>query len=210
MDVNDLIEEYIKINKESLIADINKRVAQKTKPTEKKTVDLKRLKAELDEITSKTDKLLDLLLAGTIPENIYKRKNIELQTVRQNIEKQIREAESVNDEVAEIIALAKKDAERIEALAALDSVDFDEDMYARITKKIFVYPEHIIEIHISGYSEPIFVYFIAKGKLENYKVTFTVLSKEKAMAVVGDRINNYVGGKIGMKDKATKETISEE
>ena len=78
-------------------------------------------------------------------------------------------------------------------------------MYARVTKKIVVYPKHIIEIHISGYSEPIFVCFIAEGKLDKYKVTFTVLDKEKAMAVVGDRINNFVGGKAGRKEKATSE-----
>ena len=63
-------------------------------------------------------------------------------------------------------------------------------------------------MHIVGYPEPFYFHFTAKGKLDKYEVENDFLFKEEAMAMIGDKINNYVGGKT--KKTSSKENNSEE
>lgn len=194
--VHDLIIEYIKHNKDRLVSDILKDQEEKITPKKNNKRLITKLKKDIE---LKKQGLLNLYedkLMGRCTQKTYdyfeEKFNKEIQELEERLSIETADEtkiQTIKKQTAEMI-------KQIEYMLSLEDKDFNEDLYARITKKIVIYPEHILEIHLNTYPEPFFLHFTAKGKLDKYDAVFTAYrSREEAMAIVGDKINNYVGGK---------------
>ena len=208
--VHDLITEYINQNKEVLIAYALKQQEEKITPKKKSKRLINKIKKDIETTRQALFNLYEDKLKGKCTQDRFDYFEKKFEEEIRLLEEQL--AEEQADETREE-AIKLKTAETIkliEYLVSLQDKDFNEDLYGRLTKKIVVYPEHIIEIYLSTYPEPFFLQFTARGKLDKYTADFEVLSREEAMSRIGNKINNFVGGKTGLKDKAIKENISEE
>lgn len=190
--VHDLIEYFIKQNASYLISEVEKRYSE----TEIKNL-YKESKKKINEIEkkikankNKLQKAFDFYLEGKVLSEVYTE-------TQAQIGKELEELENLKRKHFEI--LEKSDSSKSEAeelkenikyLTSLSDKDFTDELYERVTKKIVVYPEHIIEIHLTGFSMPFYMQFTARGKMHTYSVDFTVLSKDEAFEIIGDRIRN--------------------
>lgn len=193
--VHDLITHVIKNCKEQLINDVYEKQKSSIKPKKSNKAKIKKLEDEIYKNKIRLDNLYVDKLDGTCSQEDYNRFSMRFRREIESLELELQKekADEINEQKIE--KETKDIIKNIEYLVSLEDKDCNEDLYARITKKIVVYPEHIIEVHIVGYPEPFYFHFTAKGKLDKYEVENDFLLKEEAMAIVGDKINNYVGGK---------------
>ena len=193
--VHDLITHVIKKQKEQLINDIYEKQKSSIKPKKSNKAKIKKLEDEIYKNKIRLDNLYVDKLDGTCSQEDYNRFSMRFRREIESLELELQKekADEINEQKIE--KETKDIIKNIEYLVSLEDKDCNEDLYARITKKIVVYPEHVIEVHIVGYPEPFYFHFTAKGKLDKYEVENDFLFKEEAMAMIGDKINNYVGGK---------------
>lgn len=193
--VHDLITHVIKNCKEQLINDVYEKQKSSIKPKKSNKAKIKKLEDEIYKNKIRLDNLYVDKLDGTCSQEDYNRFSMRFRREIESLELELQKekADEINEQKIE--KETKDIIKNIEYLVSLEDKDCNEDLYARITKKIVVYPERVIEVHIVGYPEPFYFHFTAKGKLDKYVVETTFYTKEEAIAMVGDKINNYVGGK---------------
>ena len=120
------------------------------------------------------------------PRRRFKKKQPKPVVVVQPQEKIIKE-EKFNEKAYE-----ESVRKQVEYLCSLKDSDFNDELYGRITQKIIVYQEHIIEVHLNNINWVFYFQFEAEGKLDKYKVTFTPLSIEKVNEILKDKRVNRV------------------
>ncbi len=197
--VHDLITEYIKFNKDFLISEALKKEQEKLTPTKNNKRIINKLKKQIEVAKQAQINLYEDKLRGKCPQNSYEKLASKFEKEIEELEHQLEIEQGDEDVIQKIKNQTAERLKQIEYMLSLEDKDFNEDLYARITKKIIVYPEHIIEIHLTTYPEPFILHFTATGKLDKYDAVFTPLTREEAMERIGDKINNYVGGKQAMK-----------
>ena len=135
--------------------------------------------------TEMKKKALNFLLKGVLQEDDYKSavKDIDQKIFSLNVELQKIESytssENQNDE--EI----KKYIDAINTI--LDSItdgkkveqysEYQEELLHRVTKKIVVHPDKILEIYLNAIPYPIYLQYNATGRAENYSVKFTIINR---------------------------------
>ena len=198
--VKDFLTVYLKDIKDYLIADAYEKQKQSLTPKKKNTSKIKRLQKEIEKIEERSDKLFLAKLDGECSQEQYERFKNRFKKELEEIKKQLKEEQQSEIDEQRIKQETEDIVKRIEYLVSLKDEEFNDDLFARVTKKIVVYPEHIIEVYIEGFPESFFFHFSAKGKLDNYVVETTFYPKEEAMTIVGDKIVNRVGVKKSMKE----------
>ena len=102
-------------------------------------------------------------------------------------------ARNYSDEISELrakLSAQKKDictaseeerfdryVQEIESIVNLQSEQINEGLYERVTKKIVVHPDKLLQIHLSFMSIPIFLKYEASGRGEKYQANFTIVEK---------------------------------
>ena len=206
MAVHDILEEIIEPHKEQLITLIMKAYRQKHKtPKPQKAFDVAQTKKHIDETQEAIDRLLNLYTKGKIEEDDYSRQYAILKNEKKELLETINEEKVIKEIKINEKAVEDTLRERIKYLCDLKDSDFNDEELGRITEKIIVYPEHIIEIHLVDINWVFFLHFKAKGKLDKYEVEFTAYNRDEAMAIIGDKITNRPGAKKVFKSKTTKE-----
>lgn len=191
--VHDILEQIIKPNKEQLITGIVNAYKKKHKPKAPKPKDeIAQAKIKMKEIQDAIDRLLNLHLKGYVSEDEYLRQRNILKAEENEFveiinEEKVAKVEKINEQ-----AYAETVRERVEYLCNLQDSDFNDELFGRITEKIIVYPEHIIEIHLNGLNWVFYFHFEAEGKLDKYKVTFTPLSVQQVNDILKDKRANRV------------------
>ena len=191
--VHDILEQIIKPNKEQLIIEIVNAYKKKHKPKPPKPKDdIAKAKIKMKEIQDAIDRLLNMHLKGYVSEDEYLRQRNILKAEESEFaeiinEEKVAKVEKINEQ-----AYAEAVRERVEYLCNLQDSDFNDELFGRITEKIIVYPEHIIEIHLNGINWTFFMQFKAKGKLENYNVEFTLLTPTQVDEILKDKRKNKV------------------
>lgn len=209
--VHDLIIEYIKHNRNQLISDTLKQEEEKITPKKNNKRLITKLKKDIDLKEQAKINLYEDKLLGRCTQKMYdlleEKFNREIQELKERLSIETADEtriQTVKQQTAEKLKL-------IEYMLSLEDEDFNDDLYARITKKIVVYPEHVLEIHLNTYPDPFFLHFTAKGKLDKYDAIFTPFeSREEAMAFVGDKITNRPGVKKGIQKKKSQEETQTE
>jgi len=62
-----------------------------------------------------------------------------------------------------------------ESIVNLQADEINEGLYGRVTKKIVVHPDKVLEIYLSFMKRPIFLQYKTSGRGEAYQATFTIV-----------------------------------
>ena len=133
---------------------------------------------EIQKLENRISVLTDNLADETISKIEYKKKVAEYQTEIQRHKETIKKLKLADDQ-KEQIRLLQEMKQQIEFYATLKDDELNEELFARVTKKIIVHPEQVLEFHLSFLSRPMFMQYETTGKGKYYKTTFTILNTEK-------------------------------
>ena len=67
--------------------------------------------------------------------------------------------------------------DEIERMVNLCDDEINETLFARITKKIVVHPDKIIEFHLTFLPKPVVLQYQTKGRGEEYTAIFDVITE---------------------------------
>lgn len=191
--VQDLLQEIIKPHKDELISLILNTYKQKYKPkVPKSNVDIVQAKKHAQDIQSAIDRLVNLYAKGGITEEDYFRQYSLLKSEEKQAQEAIAEENTIKEEKINLKVAEDELRKRIEYFCNLQDSDFNDELLGRVTKKIIVFPEHIIEIHLNDIDWTFLMQFKAKGKLENYNVEFTLLTPTQVDEILKDKRKNKV------------------
>ena len=172
--IHDIITEIIRPQYDSIINSI---ISQSDIAPNHKT-NQKAIKSKENAISVKEKSLVDLTLKyadGKIPEQIYK---LTLQTVNHELENLYDELNSLKEtsnRYESTIETNEKYIKQVKNILSLSDEEINDGLYERLIKKIIVYPENILEIHISFLQSPIRLQYKTHGKGETYTADFTII-----------------------------------
>ncbi len=176
--VHDVLTEYIIPHKREIIDTLQEEYCNNTKPKDNgKEIDATRKaietkQKEMAELTALyvQKKIPDEAYSTTI--NLYNDQILELRFQLTELQK------TPNTASAEI--RYKDFISQIEGLVDLQENDITEGLYARVTRKVIVHPDNILEIHLSFMTKPIFMQYVTSGRGDTYTASFTIINKDCA------------------------------
>lgn len=171
--LKDLLTYCLRDEKDNLIRDILARV-NKVQTQKVRTAELKRLQGKLDGIKAKKSRLLDKFLDETVSKPDYTAKNKELDDQMEIIQAKINELTSTakaKEEISTLMAMKKQIAD----MASLDDAEFNETLFARVTKRVVVHPGNVLEIHLSLLPTPVYLQYKTEGKGKTYNAIFDII-----------------------------------
>ncbi len=192
--VHDLIEYITKMHKDELIKTAIKKYTEITKKKSKKDPkkNIEKIKQQLANINNSIDSLIMMRTSGELTQEDYLRNYDVLKSERFQLQKQFEDITETVEEDHKIDDFSNKLIAKINSLCDLSDSDFNDVLYERLTKKIIVYPEHILEIHLRDIDIPFYIHFEAFGKLDSYDVKNEVLSKEKVDLILEGKLENKI------------------
>ena len=125
-----------------------------------------------DAIVSLTDKFV----RGLIPEVAYTATAKSYDEEIKTLQTTLAQLKSQGNTTAQQRAIYQQYIAEIEEIVAMDEDSINEGLFARITKRIVVHPEQVLEIHLSFYPRPIFLQYRTKGRGEDYTAEFDILT----------------------------------
>lgn len=172
--LKDLVAYWLKDNAAALVHEIID--SMKSVQSKKlKTTEIRKLQKKKDALITRKSKLLDRYLEDKIPESEY---TLKLQEI-------LGEIEYINDQLAELTSDQKAKEElaalqtmrdEIERMVNLRDEEINETLFARITKKIVVYPDKILEFHLTFLPKPITLQYQTQGRGEAFTTIFDVIT----------------------------------
>lgn len=191
--VYDIIKGITKNNKEEIVAKIINTYKKQHKPKVTKPKDeIAQAKKRIKETQDAIDKLLNLHTKGFVDADDYFRQYSILKAEEKELMKIISEEKDISKEMINEKTYEESLRKQIEYLYNLKDSDFNDELFGRITQKIVVYPEHIIEIHLKDINWIFYFQFEAKGKLDKYEAIFTPLSLQQVNEILKDKKKNKV------------------
>ena len=128
---------------------------------------IKVLKNELKVLTEK-------LIGGIVSDGIYLSVKEDKEAQILKLQNKIAELKSGNSFELSKLSLRSK-YEQITKILSLSNEDINEELFARITKKIIVHPKNILEIHLSFMMHPIFMQYQTVGRGDAYNAIFRII-----------------------------------
>ena len=171
--IHDIITEYILPRKQEivngLLSEYRERV--KLKDYKKDITGIKKAVAKLEkEVTEMTQRYN----RGIIPEEAYmvtaREYSNKISDLKAKLTRLQKDSSTVSDEIryAEFVS-------QVESMVNLKDVKINEGLYERVTKKIVVHPNKILEIHLSFMPRPIFMQYKTTGRGEAYQAELTII-----------------------------------
>ncbi len=170
----DIITQLVKPHRDRILAEMEAAVKALRKPKDnsKKIADIER---QIEETRQTLAELALQLARKVFTVEIYslasKQEEEKLETIRKNLAK-LQERDKSSEMAIQHI---KNYMEQIKTVLDLSDENINEGLYERITKKIIVYPNNILEFHLSFTAHPITMKYNTQGKGKNYKVSFKIL-----------------------------------
>jgi len=161
---------------ESMIRDIMK-LRQKIKDQKPNAKEIKRLESKLEKARNREHKLLVMRMDDEISARQFKEQNEILNTEIESLQAELKELTSEARIRDELLLLEQMEAE-IRKYATISDDEFNEVLFGRVTKRIVVYPEKILEFHFTFAPKPIRLQYSTSGRGDAYTATFTVLENE--------------------------------
>ncbi len=173
--LKDLITYWVKDNGAALVQQIVDDM--KSVHTQKmKTSEINKLRKKQETLMTRKSRLLDRYLDGVIPEEEYSLKLREISEDLKNISDQLAELTSdrkAKDELAALQAMR----EEIEHMIRLEDEEINEKLFAKITKKIIVHPNRILEFQLTFFPKPIKLHYTTQGRGDAYTAIFDVITE---------------------------------
>lgn len=173
--IYDIITEFIKPNKQKICDELLSDYKKNNKPssTTKKIAELKKQVEQLENnIINLTKNFNEDIISKTAYISTMKSYENDVNTKRTMINKLEAELSMQNDKIK-----YNEYVEQIEKIASIENEDININLYGRITKKVIVHPDKILEIHLSFLPKPVFMQYEAKGRCDTYTATFTIINK---------------------------------
>lgn len=136
---------------------------------------IKKIEAELAEISENETKLTLKLVEGVITDFAYKSALSVYAEKQQSLNYQLQKLKHEDEERKNEQVEIERYLEIINRLLHLEDTDFNEELYESITKKIIVYPEQVLEFHLTCFPKPIKLQYTTKGRGQAYTANFTIL-----------------------------------
>ena len=139
---------------------------------------IKKLEKDLNKIKKELFILTEKLISGVVSDSIYL-------SIKEDKEKQIADIQAKistlkSDNTFETSkSLLKNKLDQIKKIVSLSDDEINEDLFERITKKIVVHPNKVLEIHLSFMLTPIYLRYRTSGRCEDYNVIFDVLTQSE-------------------------------
>lgn len=174
--VCDIITEYVRPHKETLIAELRTEIKELAKPqtSEKKIASLE---DEREKLVKKMEELTEGWTDGDVPKVVYKRKIATWNARYEELTAELEDLQtnSTNNE----ILVYEEYIKQLESIVSLTDDELNDAFFERITKKVIVYPNYLLELHLSFLPNPIYLKYRASGRGSSYKVEFTILTAEQ-------------------------------
>ena len=175
--IKDILTEIILTNKQSLLDELQKEMQTFSKKSDN-SKKISKLENEISRLQAELKKLTEKLISGVVPDYLYISVKEEKENQILELRQKIVDLNTGNDIAVKKISLKSK-IEQFKKIIELSDKDFNEELYGRITKKIIVHPDNILELHLSFMLRPIFLRYRTEGKGEEYNAIFDVITQEE-------------------------------
>ena len=180
--LKDIITEIIAPQKYELCKEVSKAI-DNLDPRQDNSSQIKSLEKKLASLKNELKVLTEKLISGVVSDDIYLSVKEDKEKSITDIQSKITILKNSNNYEISKNALQSK-YEQLTKLLSMPDDEIGEELFARITKKIIVYPENILEIHLSFMLHPIYLRYKTVGRGENYNAIFDVLSEEEIRTVI--------------------------
>lgn len=174
--VHDILSEIIIPRKQEIIDELLAEYESISKPKDN-TKEIADTQKSIEKKQEEIAKLTEKFIQGIIPEEAYtvtaKRFNEQITELRTTLSKLQNTATAKAEE-----SRYKEFISEIEELVTLQDNDLNAGLYERITKKIVVHPDKVLEIHLSFMPRPIYLQYVTSGRGEQYSASFTIIPAE--------------------------------
>lgn len=174
MAIHDIIHQIIIPNTDEICVRIAKEFEAMNKPenfTRKIQTKEKAIIKKEEEIALLTEKHI----IGEIPLSAYTVTFNKINRDLEQLKKDLTKLNEANRNSVNPAKLAKENIKQVRKLASLSDDEFNVNLYERILKKIIVFPDNILEIHLSFLPFSIKLKYTTSGRGKNYSADFTVV-----------------------------------
>jgi len=162
--------DYIMDNKDEIINELMRDITEMKKRTAADIIDTSDYSNKIKAIEDKKMNIINLRAEGEINKKDFTAMNGRYDEEIKAIERQIKEAESKNSITQTQVDNLQLYVAEIENLLDIENSDGREAIYHEMLKKIVVYNDKILDIHLNCLPTPIKIKYSVKGRLDNYKV----------------------------------------
>ena len=178
--VHDILTEYIIPHKQEIIETLQEEYRNYTKPKDN-TKEVNAIQHSIETKQQDIAQLTAKYIQGVIPEEAYtataKMFNDQILELKATLVK----LQDTDDAISQEIRY-KDFISQIEGLVDLQEDDMTEGLYARVTRKVVVHPDRVLEIHLSFMPAPIYMQYKTIGRGTNYTAEFTILKDLNELA----------------------------
>ncbi len=173
--IHDIITEIILPRKQEIIDGLREEFKNLAKPKDN-SKEIAAVEKALAQLKKEVADFTKRHVKGKIPEEAYlataQEYSDEISELKAKLAQLQKESNTASEEMrfTEYIA-------QIESMVNLTKDQINEGLYERVTKKIVVHPDKVLEIHLSFMPRPIFLHYQTSGRGEAYKATFTIIER---------------------------------
>ena len=173
--IHDIITEIILPRKNQIIAELRAEFDSLAKPKDNRK-EIAATKKALAQVEKEAIDATQKYNLGKIPEVIYTITAQDYANKINDLKAKLAQLERESNTASEEMRFAEYIAQ-IESMVSLTEDQINEGLYERVTKKIVVHPDKVLEIHLSFMTRPIFLQYKTTGRGEAYQAEFTIIER---------------------------------
>ena len=178
--IHDIITEIIQPRKNDIVDDLRAEFQNLAKSKDNRK-EISAVEKVLVQLQKEVADITKRHIKGKIPQEAYlataQEYSDEICDLKGKLAQLQKESNTASDKIrcAEYIA-------HIESIIDLKKYQINEGLYERVTKKIIVHPDKVLEIHLSFMSAPISMQYKTNGRGSDYTAEFTILKNSNILA----------------------------
>lgn len=176
--VHDIVTEYIKPHKDTIIVEMKNAIAELSKPNDNS----KKIATLQKALEKKKEQLVNLTLGWSnkeILDEIYQSSKSVLNEQFLELQNELKSLQEQGNSKNIEMQIYEEYIEQLQSILSLTDDELNDAFYERVTKQIFVYPLNLLEFRLSFIPMPIYMQYKTSGRGEDYTAEFTILSKEQ-------------------------------
>jgi len=173
--IHDIITEIILPRKQEIIDGLRAEFKNLAKPKDN-SKEIAAVEKALAQLKKEVADFTKRHVKGKIPEEAYLATAQEYSDEISELKAKLAQLQKESNTASEEMRFADYIAQ-IESMVNLTKDQINEGLYERVTKKIVVHPDKVLEIHLSFMPRPIFLQYQTSGRGEAYKATFTIIER---------------------------------
>ncbi len=171
--IHDIITEIIQPRKQDIVDGLRAEFQNIAKPKDYRK-EIAATKKALAQVEKEAVDATQRYNRGDIPEVIYTLTAQDYLNKINDLRAELARLEKESNTASEEMRYAEYIAQ-IESIVDLKEDQINEGLYERVTKKIVVHPDKVLEIHLSFMPRPIFMQYKTTGRGTAYQAEFTII-----------------------------------